>query len=579
MPFGPTHSSLRSLAQYATQSFFSRIHIDGEEHVPQEGPVIALANHHNSAVDPAMLSCFFPHNRKLHYWAKSTLFKPGLARTILLDAGNIPVDRRTKDNQKLFASTFDMLKHGECIAVFPEGGSYTMPGLLPTLKDGASWAALEYSVNIRGARAAGEPEEVSEGSAKGKGRELSSGGEVKEEPKDVTICVAGINFTDKTKYRSSAIMQFGPSISVTPYVDEFYIDPKSAVKKLTKAITEALIKLTINAGDWDSLKAATMARKMLWVDERTIPLAHFRDIGQSLVDLFSPSSAPSPEKASLQHLLLAYSASLEQTGLTHSALAAGVPLPPTLDPAVPHPLPTRAKVLGSLMWSTARSLGTLPFFIVPLLVHLPIYLVGKWSLRLSALEEDKAQNKIAISLILALFTYFALFLTAWALLFLTPLGAVGAFAIVWLFAVYHNTLIDDNYNKFKTLRASWLVLLGIWAPHAKSEAVSAINRRHDELRNSAGEVVDKISLALGRQGSEDLDGGEKEEKVRRELIALEEQEGENAIRKVLRLRGEASKALGEFFNAEGQKELRGKLVGWGAKIPSATGLKAGKKEQ
>lgn len=30
----------------------------------------------------------------------------------------------------------------------------------------------------------------------------------------------------------------------------------------------------------DSLKAATMARKMLWVDERTIPLAHFRDIGQ-----------------------------------------------------------------------------------------------------------------------------------------------------------------------------------------------------------------------------------------------------------------------------------------------------------
>lgn len=46
---------------------------------------------------PAMLSCFFPqNNRKLHYWAKSTLFKPGFARTILLDAGNIPVDRRTK---------------------------------------------------------------------------------------------------------------------------------------------------------------------------------------------------------------------------------------------------------------------------------------------------------------------------------------------------------------------------------------------------------------------------------------------------------------------------------------------------
>lgn len=67
--------------------------------------------------------------------------------------------------------------------------------------------------------------------------------------------------------------------------------------------------------------------------------------------------------------------------------------------------------------------------------------------------------------------------------------------------------------------------------------------------------------------------------MRRELIALEEQEGENAIRKVLRLRGEASKALGDFFNAEGEKELKGKLMGWGAKIPCATGLKVGKKEQ
>lgn len=67
--------------------------------------------------------------------------------------------------------------------------------------------------------------------------------------------------------------------------------------------------------------------------------------------------------------------------------------------------------------------------------------------------------------------------------------------------------------------------------------------------------------------------------MRKELIALQEQEGENAIRKVLRLRGEASKALGEFFAGDGEQELRGKLVGWGAKIPSATGLKAGKKQQ
>lgn len=96
----------------------------------------------------------------------------------------------------------------------------------------------------------------------------------------MTICVAGLNFTAKTKYRSSAIMQFGATISVEPYVEEFQRDPKAAVKKLTAAIASELTKLTINAPDWDSLNAASMARRMLWVDERDIPLARYRDIMQ-----------------------------------------------------------------------------------------------------------------------------------------------------------------------------------------------------------------------------------------------------------------------------------------------------------
>lgn len=134
-------------------------HVDGydgdpERLVPDEGtPIIVVANHHNSAADVsppralcltvaeratrwgrslhqrgplaleqgvpfhawfqsiltlslcpspdhppqvAVLSLHFPHYRKLHYWAKSTLFAPGLPKKILLDAGNLPVDRKTK---------------------------------------------------------------------------------------------------------------------------------------------------------------------------------------------------------------------------------------------------------------------------------------------------------------------------------------------------------------------------------------------------------------------------------------------------------------------------------------------------
>lgn len=57
------------------------------------------------------------------------------------DAGNIPVDRKNKDNQKLFSGTFEALKLNEAVAIFPEGTSYTEPRL-QEIKDGASWVGF-----------------------------------------------------------------------------------------------------------------------------------------------------------------------------------------------------------------------------------------------------------------------------------------------------------------------------------------------------------------------------------------------------------------------------------------------------
>ena len=42
----------------------------------------------------------------------------------------------------------------------------------------------------------------------------------------------------------------GKTILVEPYVEEFLVDPKAAVKKLTKAILDELTKVTVNAPDW-----------------------------------------------------------------------------------------------------------------------------------------------------------------------------------------------------------------------------------------------------------------------------------------------------------------------------------------
>ena len=107
----------------------------------------------------------------------ATLFGNPIMKWIMLSSGNIPVDRKSKDRQILFRGTFDALSKGEAVALFPEGTSYTEPRIMQ-VKDGAAWAAMEYTKWARE-----NPDKAS--------------------PLPVTICPAAIVYTNKSKYRSN----------------------------------------------------------------------------------------------------------------------------------------------------------------------------------------------------------------------------------------------------------------------------------------------------------------------------------------------------------------------------------------
>jgi glycerol-3-phosphate O-acyltransferase/dihydroxyacetone phosphate acyltransferase len=113
-----------------------------------------------------------------------------------------------------------------------------------------------------------------------------------------------------------------------------------------------------------------------------------------LVDLFALPN-PSPQLITLKRLLLSYRSALLTTRLTHYTLSS-VPLPISLDPSVVTPLPTRFRALRTLSWSTVKCIVRLPFFLVPMIVHAPIYAVGRWAGR-AKMEEDRAQNKVGRS--------------------------------------------------------------------------------------------------------------------------------------------------------------------------------------
>ncbi|TDL21704.1 acyltransferase [Rickenella mellea] len=447
------HRVIRRIAGWAVWSFFTEVHVIGGENVPADGPIIVCATHHNMMLDPAILSSAFPRGRIMNYWTKASLFANPAVAWILHSTGNIPVDRKSKDNQGLFRGTFMALAKGEAVALFPEGTSYTEPRIMQ-VKDGAAWAALEYTKWAR----------ENPGKAAKKG---------------VMIIPAGIVYTNKSKYRSQVIMEFGEPIPMTEYEDQFLSpvdgEARKAVKRLTTRIEREMIRSTINAPDWNTLYAARMARDLLWENEYSIPLDDFVAVNQTIVDLFStPDLAPN-FPAIRRHLLTYYSL-LEYSKLTNSLLSS-LPLPPSLDPSHPTPLPSRLYTLAILIRDTLSCAVRLPFAFVPLLLHAPAYAVARLGARLAEDEEEtQAQNKVVFGLVLLLMLYPMVFFFVWALLLYTRSGALVAAGSVWLLAVYHVQIINENYEHAKRLIAAWRVLVGVWTPKKWDLSVMALTQ-------------------------------------------------------------------------------------------------------
>ncbi|WWC91816.1 uncharacterized protein L201_006763 [Kwoniella dendrophila CBS 6074] len=446
MPFGFSHGPLCALANSAICSFFRQIEVHGGENVPDQGPIIFACSHANMALDPAILSNTIPHGHYLHYWVKDSLFKNPVAGAILRNAGNIAVDRKTKNNQKLFRGTFEALALDESIGVFPEGTSHTEPHMIP-LKDGTSWSALEYVRYLKGT-------EENAGPKKGK--------------KAIVIPV-GIAYVDKRKYRSRVVVHYGEPITMDSYESQFLSekegDSRLAVKRMTWTIDTELKKMTVNAPDWDTAFAAQMARELLWIREDDLALKDYVQVSQTLVDLFT---TPGESIESLKSILATYHRLLTSSRLTNSALS-DISLSSTLDPSLPVSLPNRFSTLFHFIKDTLICLFHLPFFIVPMLIHIPVYIMGYQGSKLAEEEmETQAQMKVAFGVLISLIYYPVLFFLLWGALKGFAFGVVLAAGTIWALGRTHSALIDENYNAMKRLVASWRLLIGIWTPR-KSE--------------------------------------------------------------------------------------------------------------
>jgi len=121
---------------------------EGLEHLPGAGGYIVAANH-ASHLDPPLVGLHLP--RQVSFFARKTLWKPGLASWWLDGVGTIPVDRDGGADVAAIKRVLQVLRQGKVVILFPEG-TRSPDGRLQAPKPGIGLIACKTGVPVVPAR-------------------------------------------------------------------------------------------------------------------------------------------------------------------------------------------------------------------------------------------------------------------------------------------------------------------------------------------------------------------------------------------------------------------------------------------
>lgn len=273
------------LTRLLARVFYRSVEVRGAEHVPETGPVLFVANHGNSLVDPLLLIALLP--RRIRFLAKSTLWQNPLLMPLLALAGAVPVYRRQDGddmhkNRDTFARCYEELSAGGGVALFPEGISHHAPELQP-LKTGAARIAL------------GAP--------------------------GVRVVPVGLTFEDKAIFRSRALLVIGEPLE--PFEDE-------DARGLTARIEQALRGVTLNFDSWEVSRLVERAAEVYAGEERLLPgrpdLAHQFSLRRAFGEGYAEVREKHPQRVErVERMAHRYDGMLEALGLRDDQLTARYP--------------------------------------------------------------------------------------------------------------------------------------------------------------------------------------------------------------------------------------------------------------
>lgn len=369
------------------------------------GPVLVVANHPNSLLDPLVI--FRTAGRPTRPLAKAPLFEKLGVGLMLRILGGLPVYRRQDDpslvdrNDATFRAAAAALRAGEAVQIYPEGVSHSEPSLQP-IRTGAARLAFEA--------------EVEAGWALG-----------------LRIVPVGLTYSEKSLFRGRVVAEAGPPILVADYrhLHDDDDDGAVAVRALTAEIARALEAVTLNLAEREDRELIETAERLF---AREKGLARWRD-RDSLSERLPRLRAFASALAWLRAHDPERHGRLERAVRRHhrrlALLGAG-------DADVPPRYATGNVVAYAVRRGLWVALG-LPLGLLGTILWAPPYFATRFAMTRLDLKEDViATYKLAAALVLFPVAYAAWTLlawwvggTAWAVATLLLLPPLGLIAIHW----------------------------------------------------------------------------------------------------------------------------------------------------
>jgi glycerol-3-phosphate O-acyltransferase / dihydroxyacetone phosphate acyltransferase len=398
----------------ALRIYFRRIEVTGLEHVPPAAPTIFVLNHPNALVDPVFLLCLA--SRRVSFLAKAPLFRMPVIGSLVRALDSLPVYRRQDEgqdvtrNQETFVAARKLLGRGGTIGICPEGVSHDEPGLRP-IKTGAARIALAS---------------------------VSTG-----EVSDLSIVPAGLYYTSKTSFRSSALLYFGKPIRVQPVdLDEDGNPPREAVRELSAEIENALRDVILDAAHEEALKTIARAERIFTAktSKASESLTDELQLQQRFNKAYAILQDQQPDRLrKLEVRMIRFEEELTQAGVDPEELS-----PPT----------STLSVFGSIIKRSLLFWLMLGPAILGTVAHYPAYRLGGYlSTKLSRDTEDVVSTvKIISAMLLFPLTWLVIALVFYGLFgWVAALGALLVIPLSGYVAIIFFEELDKSIGGLRAL--------------------------------------------------------------------------------------------------------------------------------